>query len=193
VLGVLVVATPDGPPAAQHAAPAPAPPIQEFPPTPQGRAGVEDLFRRMASPGAPLQVRIATVQPALQVRTLHGTYVVWTARTRDPRGRASVISSPRVGSNPTLGRGHVLRPGAGIALLVGVTSRTAKARELYGIASPEVVRVVADLRDGRRVDGFAGGGWFVFTQDIGHAPPVRLTAFDARDRRVGQPLRWTGG
>lgn len=50
----------------------------------------------------------------------------------------------------------------------------------------EVVRVVADLRDGRRTTAFAGGGWFVFTQDIGHAPPIRLTAYDA-GRRVGRP------
>jgi hypothetical protein len=168
------------------------------PNTPEGARFVRDFLQNLREhtpllPGdrpSDFALDPGTARVVFSARTRHGEYTIWRARAESPRGGALLFSSPRIGFQGAHGVFRRLPRAPYLWLDGGGGSPVAGARELYGRVSPSVVAVRAQLKNGRREPAMVAGGWFVFTQDFGHAKPIRLDGLDRRGRVVAT---WTKG
>jgi hypothetical protein len=156
------------------------------PNTPAGERYVQDLFQRFRelapTPPAGGLSNFApdpkTARVVFSARTRYGEYTIWHARTDGPLGRALLFSSPRNGVNGSFGGPSRLPRAPYITIEGGAASRMGGAREFFGRVSPGIRRVRVDLPNGGRARAIVANGWFLFTQDFGHAKPVRLVGLD---------------
>jgi hypothetical protein len=170
--------------------------VESAPDTPAGAEFAESLLEmiRGFAPGLPetFQRDAAPIPESARVvfsrRTPRGEYTVWRARTEGGRGRAFIFSSSRTGIGLDAGIPERLPPGPFVAVEKTLASET--AREMFGRVSADVTRVRVVLKNGRRAGAVVDDGWFVFTQDFGHARPIRVEGLDRHGRVVAT---WSKG
>jgi hypothetical protein len=161
--------------------------VETAPDTPAGAQYAQTLLAQIRDMAPELSEGFVAPMPesarvVFSAHTRHGEYTIWRARTETAGAQAMLYSSPRAGVSIGTALPRRLPRAPFVVVETSRGSASGGVREVFGRVSDGVASVRVELKNGRRARAIVADGWFVFSQDFGHAKPTRLVGLDRQGR-----------